>query len=156
MSWTEIYTPNQILLLLSIALPGAAFALLGVAWLLGWNPPEKAIGRLTAATYSLTVVIVALLALNMHELGATAVSISPGRWFAIHEYQFPLTLLGDRLSVPLLALTAILIGLVAAFSRRYLHREKGFLRFFLLLNLFGFGSMLAFAAGSFDLLIGGW
>src|SRR6185437_92482 len=29
-------------------------------------------------------------------------------------------------------------------------------RFFLLLHLFAFGSLLAFAAGSFDLLIGGW
>ena len=55
-----------------------------------------------------------------------------------------------------MALTAVLTGLIGAFSRRYLHREKGFERFFLLLNLFGFGSILIFAAGSFDLLIGGW
>src|SRR5262249_26334603 len=32
----------------------------------------------------------------------------------------------------------------------------GFFRFFVLLHLFAFGSLLAFAAGSFDLLVGGW
>jgi NAD(P)H-quinone oxidoreductase subunit 5 len=46
--------------------------------------------------------------------------------------------------------------LIGQFSATYLHRERGFLRFFLLLHLFAFGSLLAFAAGSFDLLVGGW
>ncbi len=156
MPWTDLYTPNQMLLLLIVALPGAAFALLGVSWLLGWSAPEKFVGRLTAATYTLAVTMVALLALNMNELAVSSVSVSPGRWFAIHDYEFPLTLLADRLSLPMMALTAILTGLIAAFSRSYLHRERGFPRFFLQLNLFGFGSMLIFAAGSFDLLIGGW
>jgi NADH:ubiquinone oxidoreductase subunit 5 (subunit L)/multisubunit Na+/H+ antiporter MnhA subunit len=30
------------------------------------------------------------------------------------------------------------------------------LRFFILLNLFGFGVLLLFTAGTFDLVIGGW
>jgi NAD(P)H-quinone oxidoreductase subunit 5 len=62
----------------------------------------------------------------------------------------------DRLSVPFLALAAVLSGLIGQFSATYLHRESGFLRFFLLLHLFAFGSLLAFAAGSFDLLAAGW
>src|SRR5262249_58016646 len=36
------------------------------------------------------------------------------------------------------------------------HRERGYFRFFVLLHLFAFGSLLAFAAGSFDLLAAGW
>ena len=156
MSAIDSYSANQILLLSIVALPGAAFALLSLGWLLGWNPPEKVIGRITAGAYGVTVTLAVLLALNMNELGERVVSVSPGHWFEIHEYHFPLTLLADRLSIPMFALTAILIGLIGAFSRRYLHREKGFVRFFLLLNLFGFGSMLVFGAGSFDLLIGGW
>ncbi len=156
MSLTELFTPDQLLVLLIVGLPGAAFVLQSVAWLLGWSAPEKVIGRLTAATYALTSAMVLALAWNMLAAGRTSVTVSLGHWFAIHEYHFPLTLQADRLSIPLLGLTAILTGLVGAFSRRYLHRERGFGRFFLLLNLFGFGSMLAFAAGSFDLLIGGW
>src|SRR5262249_60924749 len=35
-------------------------------------------------------------------------------------------------------------------------RVPGFLRFFIVLHFFAFGSLLAFAAGSFDLLAAGW
>jgi NADH-quinone oxidoreductase subunit L len=65
-------------------------------------------------------------------------------------------LMADRLSLPFLALAVVLSGLIGQFSATYLHREPGFLRFFLLLHLFAFGSLLAFAAGSFDLLAAGW
>ena len=65
-------------------------------------------------------------------------------------------LMADRLSLPFLALAVVLSGLIGQFSATYLHREPGFLRFFLLLHLFSFGSLLAFAAGSFDLLAAGW
>ena len=64
--------------------------------------------------------------------------------------------MADRLSLPFLAMTVILSGLIGQFSATYLHREQGFFRFFLLLHLFAFGSLLAFAAGSFDLLAAGW
>ena len=79
-----------------------------------------------------------------------------GNWFAVHDYRFPLVLLADRLSLPFLAMTVVLSGLIGQFSATYLHRERGFFRFFVLLHLFAFGSLLAFAAGSFDLLAGGW
>ena len=79
-----------------------------------------------------------------------------GNWFAVHDYHFPLVLMADRLSMPFLAMTVVLSGLIGQFSATYLHRERGFFRFFLLLHLFAFGSLLAFAAGSFDLLAAGW
>ena len=53
-------------------------------------------------------------------------------------------------------MTIVLSGLIGQFSSTYLHREPDFFRFFVLLHLFAFGSLLAFAAGSFDLLAGGW
>jgi NADH-quinone oxidoreductase subunit L len=46
--------------------------------------------------------------------------------------------------------------LVARFSVRYLHREPGFHRFFLLLALFVGGMNLLVLAGSYDLLFAGW
>ncbi len=139
-----------------IALPGVAFLLLSLAWLVGWNPTERTISRLTASAFTGSSIGAVVLAAAMMAAGRHAVEVSLGQWFAVHEYEFPLTLLADRLSVPMLVLTTLLVGLVAAFSRRYLHREKGFARFFLLLNLFGFGSLLVFAAGSYDLIIAGW
>jgi len=62
----------------------------------------------------------------------------------------------DRLSMPMVALTILLVGLVGNFSSRYLHRDPGHFRFFLLMHLYTFGSLLLFTAGSLDLLIAGW
>jgi len=150
------YFNLETLLIAVVALPGVAFLTLSLAWLAGWEPSEKTISRLTATAFTGSSIGVILLAAAMISQGRHAVEVSLGPWFAVHEYEFPLTLLADRLSLPMLVLTALLIGLAAAFSRRYLHRERGFARFFLLLNLFGFGSLLIFAAGSYDLIIVGW
>jgi NAD(P)H-quinone oxidoreductase subunit 5 len=53
-------------------------------------------------------------------------------------------------------LTVIVAGLIGSFSSRYLHRDRGYFRFFLLLHLFAFGAELAFTAGTVDFLIAGW
>jgi NAD(P)H-quinone oxidoreductase subunit 5 len=53
-------------------------------------------------------------------------------------------------------LTCVLIGIAGVFSVRYMHRERGFFRFFVLLHLFAFGALLALTADSFDLLLAGW
>ena len=79
-----------------------------------------------------------------------------GNWFEVGHYHFPLALWVDYISLPLLTLSALLTVIVAVFSRRYIHRDTGYFRVFLLLNLFGGGILLFFAAGSFDLMIGGW
>jgi NAD(P)H-quinone oxidoreductase subunit 5 len=102
------------------------------------------------------VLALAALLFKLSAGGDAAVTVTFGNWFTVHEYHFPLVLMADRLSLPFLGMTVVLSGLIGQFSATYLHREEGFLRFFLLLHLFAFGSLLAFAAGSFDLLAGGW
>lgn len=148
--------PLQLLLCAIVAAPGAVFFALAFLWLAGWNPGESFLARLTGAAYSLLCAAVAALAWAMQAAGQNAVTVKLGTWFTVHRYQFPLVLHADHLSVPLIGLTALLTGLIGAFSRRYLHRDRGFHRFFLMLHLFGFGSMLIFSAGSFDLIVGGW
>lgn len=146
----------QTVLLAVVLAPGAVFALAGVLWMLGWNPPERVLTRATAVVYSLSAAAVAWLAWSLQASGLTSIAVPLGDWFTVHEYRFPLVLLGDRLSLPFLALTVILVGLIGQFSATYLHRDPGFARFYLLLHLFAFGAMLIFSAGSFDLVIGGW
>src|SRR5690606_8655462 len=58
--------------------------------------------------------------------------------------------------LPLAILCALLVGLTGVFSRRYLHREPGYRRFYLLLALFGAGVQLVALAGTLDLLFFGW
>ncbi len=147
---------SQAILVSVILAPGVVFALLSFSWLVGLEPSERVVSRLTGATFSLAVLGICALAGKLAGGGSTAVVVTFGNWFAVRDYHFPLLLLADRLSLPFLAMTVVLAGLVGQFSSTYLHREPGFFRFFVLLHLFAFGSLLAFAAGSFDLLAGGW
>jgi NAD(P)H-quinone oxidoreductase subunit 5 len=149
----EQLTVQQWLLLGAVAAPGLVFLALSMLWLAGWNGSERVLASVTAATYTLLTADVAALAWSS---GVVVTSVSLGDWFVVHGYHFPLLLFADWLSIPLMGMTAILCGLIGAFSRRYLHRDRGFHRFYLLLHLFGFGSILVFAAGSFDMVVAGW
>ncbi len=146
----------QNLILILIATPGMLFLGLSIVWLLGGNIPERAMSRLTKAVYSLLAVITALIGYQMWSQDLTSVHVSLGDWFTVAHYGFPLSLLIDKLSLPLVGITVVLAGIVGSFSVRYLHRDPGFFRFFLLLHLFTFGALLVFIADSLDLLIGGW
>jgi NAD(P)H-quinone oxidoreductase subunit 5 len=149
-------SPAQAALVFVVLAPGVVFGTLALLWLLGWVPGERTVSRITGLTFSGCVLALAALLFKLASSGDTAVVVTFGNWFTVHEYHFPLVLMADRLSLPFLGMTVVLSGLIGQFSATYLHREEGFLRFFLLLHLFAFGSLLAFAAGSFDLLAGGW
>ena len=149
-------SPAQTALVFVVLAPGAVFAALGLGWLLGWVPGERTISRITGLTFSACVLALAGLLSALAASGDQAVVVTFGNWFTAHDYHFPLVLMADRLSLPFLGLTVVLSGLIGEFSATYLHREQGFFRFFVLLHLFAFGSLLAFAAGSFDLLAAGW
>jgi NADH-quinone oxidoreductase subunit L len=146
----------QATLAVAVLAPGVVFAVLALGWLLGSVPSERVVSRITGGTFSAAIFALALIVWRLAATGDLSVMVTFGNWFAVHDYHFPLLLLADRISVPFLGLTLVLSGLIGQFSATYLHRERGFLRFFLLLHLFAFGSLLAFAAGSFDLLVAGW
>lgn len=68
----------------------------------------------------------------------------------------PVALFLDRAGVVFLGVTSILANIIILFSRRYLHRDPGFRRFYLVLSLFLFGMTLLFCAGSFDVIFAAW
>ena len=143
----------QALLLFIVLAPGVVFSVISLLWLVGWVPTERVLSATTGIVFTASTFALAAIVWNV---GAGPVVIKFRDWFAVGQYHFPLVLMADRLSLPFLGMTVILSGLIGQFSATYLHRDHGFLRFYLLLHLFAFGSLLAFAAGSFDLLIGGW
>jgi len=145
---------SQAILVFVVLAPGVVFALFALLWLLGWTPGERFLSSITGLTFAACAFGIAALVWTI--ASGSTITVAFGNWFAVGDYHFPLVLIGDRLSLPFLALAVVLSGLIAQFSATYLHREPGFLRFFLLLHLFAFGSLLAFAAGSFDLLAAGW
>lgn len=146
----------ELLTLVLVATPGLVFLLLGLLWLLGWTVPETWTARLTQTIYFFLALVAASLFWRMWSQDITMVKVTLGEWFSVSHYHFTLTLLLDRLSLPIVAMTVILAGVVGAFSVRYLHRDPGFFRFFLLLHLFTFGALLVFMADSLDLLLAGW
>ena len=86
---------------------------------------------------------VAVLAIRMQLAGDWHTVVPLGTWFRAGEYEFSLNLLADRLSVPMMAVTTLLVGIIGSFSVRYLHRDPGYLRFFVFLHLFGFAALSA-------------
>lgn len=148
-------SPEKLSLIL-LATPGVLFLALSVVWLVGGNIPEQVMSRLTKAVYLLLAVIAGIISWKMWQSGMHSVRVSIGDWFSVAHYHFPLTILLDRLSLPIVAVTVVLAGIVGSFSVRYLHRDPGFYRFFLLLHLFTFGALLVFMADSLDVLIAGW
>jgi NAD(P)H-quinone oxidoreductase subunit 5 len=147
----------QTLSLILVATPGVVFVVLSLIWLVGGNISERAMSRLTKAVYGFLALIAAVIFWKMWQGDLHSVRASFGdHWFKVAHYEFPLTLLLDRLSLPIVTVTVVLAGIVGSFSVRYLHRDPGFYRFFLLLHLFTFGALMVFMADSLDVLIGGW
>src|SRR4029079_13135918 len=59
--------------------------------------------------------------------------LSYGAWSAPREGSLAIEFLVDRLSLAFAALATAIAGVVSAFSNRYLHREAGYNRYFVLL-----------------------
>jgi NADH:ubiquinone oxidoreductase subunit 5 (subunit L)/multisubunit Na+/H+ antiporter MnhA subunit len=136
--------------------PGLAAGAIGGAMLLGRPLSERATGRLVVWGSSVALLLTAGLIVAWTALGGVPIPVHFGRWFHVGAYDFEVSALVDGLSLTMLAVTGIIITLVARFSVRYLHREGGYQRYFLLLCLFTIGMHVLVMAGSFDLLFMGW
>src|SRR4029453_18790663 len=82
--------------------------------------------------------------------------LSYGTWSASHEGGIAIEFLIDRFSLGFAALSATIAGVVSAFSNRYLHRESGYNRYFVLLAMFVMGILLVALAGNVGVLFIGW
>jgi NAD(P)H-quinone oxidoreductase subunit 5 len=82
--------------------------------------------------------------------------LSYGARSASHEGGIAIEFLVDRLSLGFAALSTAIAGVVSAFSSRYLHREPGYNRYFVLLAMFVTGMQLIALAGNVAVLFIGW
>lgn len=144
--------------LIVVACPFLLVLLLGTMGLIGRPLSEQNVTRATQASVvigllsSLTILALMLLKDTRH------VPIEIGNWVVIDEqhFHFHLSFVFDRLSVPFTILSFILCGTVGAFASRYLHREPGFQRFFLLYAFFQMGMIVSALAGTIETLFCGW
>ena len=101
----------QATLVVAVGAPGFVFAFFGLLWLGGRTPSERALSRVTGITFSASILGFAAIAVVLVS-SKSSVTVVFGNWFAVHDYRFPLILMADRLSLPFLAMTAVLSGLI--------------------------------------------
>ncbi|GAB4017170.1 hypothetical protein GCM10028773_12520 [Spirosoma koreense] len=75
---------------------------------------------------------------------------------ATNDYRFVLDFYFDRLTAVYLLVGALLILLVVIYSRYYLHRERGYKRFFFTTLFFYLGYVLIVVAGNLETMFIGW
>lgn len=152
----DALTPIQLVAMAAPIFPAVTFALLGASMLVRRAPPERVISRGVSIAFTLSVVSVLTVAGFFLTHDDRPIHIELGSWFETEGYEFACSLLIDRLSVPMMVLTAVICGAIGRFSATYLIREPGQPRFYLLLCVFATGMFLLVMAGSLDLLIAGW
>ncbi|HND50990.1 MAG TPA: proton-conducting transporter membrane subunit [Pirellulaceae bacterium] len=146
----------EILGLIVVGAPALLLIVLGVSSLIQSPLSETAIGRLVPATiFTGLCAAVAILAM-MLTLDIVNVPIELGSWVSIPHYHFSVKFVFDRLSVPFVILAFVLTGTIGAFANRYMHREPGFNRFFVLFALFVVGIVMTSLAGTIETLFAGW
>lgn len=148
--------PLAWMVLAGVGSPAALFALLGGASLVNRPLPERWTGSLAAGAMAIAcgALTVALVLYGAKDTGAQLVSY--GDWSASHGGGIAIEFLVDRLSLGFAALSAAIAGVVSAFSNRYLHREPGYNRYFVLLAMFVTGMLLVALAGNVTVLFIGW
>ncbi len=141
---------------LVVVAPLVLVGLLGASSLLGWRLSEQTINRtiLAAVVYGLagSVAILAIMLI----WGTRHVVIDLGQWVQLPHFHFSVKFVFDRLSVPFAILSFVLSGTIAASASRYLHRERGYNRFFVLYSLFLLGMVVTSLADTIETLFVGW
>lgn len=79
-----------------------------------------------------------------------------GDWLHLGEFVIPAVVRLDVVSVSLAIFSSCLTAIIARFSRTYLHKEPGFIRFFALLGVFATGTQLIALAAGLELFFAGW
>jgi NADH:ubiquinone oxidoreductase subunit 5 (subunit L)/multisubunit Na+/H+ antiporter MnhA subunit len=145
--------PLALLVLTGVGAPALLLAALACASLFPRALPESWTARLAAAAMSISCS--ALIAAFLDRAASPGARfLTYGDW--LHPGGIPLQFLVDRMSLAFAALAAAILGIVSAFSNRYLHREPGFQRYFTLLAMFALGMELVALAGNVEALFVGW
>jgi NAD(P)H-quinone oxidoreductase subunit 5 len=144
------------LVLVGVGAPAILLAWLGAASILNRPLPERWTAPLAggAMVIACAALSAALIVYSVTETGSRVLSY--GAWSSTHQGGIAIEFLIDRLSLGFAALSAAIAGVVSAFSNRYLHREAGYNRYFVLLAMFVTGMLLVSLAGNVAVLFIGW
>ncbi len=154
----DINSVQNFLGLVVVLSPPLLLCLLGLPALFGFRSTEQNIAYLTKLLVSLGLVANLGILAIMLITGTRDVEIEMGQIASIlpEHFEFHLKFEFDRLSVPMSLLSFVLCGTIGAFANIYLHRDNGYLRFFILFAIFLIGMVFASLAGTIETLFVGW
>jgi len=117
---------------------------------------EKTISKIAFGTLSIQLGFVVIFTLFWLFNRITTINLKEFSIYKSEDYDFFIDLYFDKVSAVFLLLGAFLTFLITYYSRFYLHREKGFKRFFTTILLFYLGFNIIILAGNFETLFIGW
>lgn len=119
---------------------------------------EAATARTTQVAVLVGLIASAIMLAMMLITGERDVPIDLGAWVHLDnpDFHFNVLFAFDRLSVPFAIMTFILCGTISAFASKYMHREPGYVRFFVLFSFFQLGMITACLAATVETLFAGW
>jgi NAD(P)H-quinone oxidoreductase subunit 5 len=152
----NLFAGLNLLEFIIVGMPTLLVTVLGLSLLFEQRLSEAMTGRLVQWVNCAGLAAALLLLCSMLLSGTTHVELDLGNWVAIDHFHFRLKVIFDRLSIPFVILTYALCGTVGAFAVKYLHREPGYHRFFMMYAIFVMGMILTSAAGTIETLFTGW
>ncbi|MEN8681980.1 MAG: proton-conducting transporter membrane subunit [Akkermansiaceae bacterium] len=141
-------------LLISILVVAPIFALL-VGFCFS-NHQEKPIFSSAITGVGVNFVVALTVLVLWLQGGMESVFVKGPVLYYAKETEFALSFFLDGYGLSYILLSTFLTGIIILFSRTYLHREKGFKRFFNILKFFYCGLMVLLLAGNLEILFVGW
>ena len=152
-------TDAQVLSVLGLVVVAAPVGLLAVffgAFLGRWRMGEATVGRLVQGAINVSLGAAVGAAGLMIFRGVAQHPIELGDWVITPHYHLKFEFVLDVLSLSYVILTLVLCATIGAFSTRYLHRERGYQRFFVLFGVFLLGMVTASLSDTVETLFAGW
>ncbi len=158
--WIQI--PGMLVVLAPLLL----VAILGLASLVDRKISEQRTTQAIALAIAVALLAGVVVLSVMLGTGTRHIPINLGTWVSIPNhagaphsgdlYHFSFKLVFDRLSVPFALMSLVLSGTIGLFASKYMHRETGFNRFFVLYAFFVLGMVVTSLAGTIETLFTGW
>lgn len=144
------------LTLVTLLSPAAGSLVLVLLSISGVRPPERWVAIVSGVTVSVAAISAVLLGVitflpprhEYHEVLWTMYSVG--------HYHLDISIFVDPLSAMLTFLGGCTIPVLARFSGRYLHRDPGYLRFFVLVGVASTGFFWFVLGGGIDMAFFGW
>ncbi|MBE7494021.1 MAG: oxidoreductase [Verrucomicrobiaceae bacterium] len=150
---------TQLLTTLGLSIVAAPVLLLAVffsVFLLHRRLGEEVTGKLIQSTISISLLAAVSAAVIMLWQRVPQHPIELGDWVITPHYHLKFEFVLDLLSLSYVMLTLVLCAVIGAFSTRYLHREPGYQRFFVLFAIFLLGMVTASLSETVETLFAGW